>query len=116
MSKITANGVEKIENYPPGNTLVATPEKMQKFYRDTSVATDTHPWNGMHLIFCQFPPFDVELTLSIGSQIYSMIELRLFRDYTGKYARSITMFKNVSIRDPKPQRLPQRGSSSGQRL
>ncbi|KAM5429686.1 hypothetical protein McanMca71_006184 [Microsporum canis] len=33
-----------IENYPPGNTLVITSEKMQKFYSDHSVPSDTYPW------------------------------------------------------------------------
>lgn len=33
-----------IEDYPPGNTIVVTPEKMQKFYEDTAVASDPYPW------------------------------------------------------------------------
>ncbi|KAL4803522.1 hypothetical protein BDV18DRAFT_42128 [Aspergillus unguis] len=33
-----------IENYPPGNTLVVVPDKMQKFYADTNIATDPYPW------------------------------------------------------------------------
>ncbi|KAF3480534.1 uncharacterized protein GIQ15_05881 [Arthroderma uncinatum] len=36
--------VHLIENYPPGNTLVITPEKMQKFYSDNSVPSDPYPW------------------------------------------------------------------------
>ncbi|PYH99605.1 hypothetical protein BO71DRAFT_342246 [Aspergillus ellipticus CBS 707.79] len=37
--------VHLIENYPPGNTLVVTPEKLQKFYEDTSVSPDPYPWH-----------------------------------------------------------------------
>ncbi|KAJ5688712.1 hypothetical protein N7462_003104 [Penicillium macrosclerotiorum] len=33
-----------IEDYPPGNTLVVTPEKMQKFYAETNVPSDPYPW------------------------------------------------------------------------
>ncbi|EZF32815.1 hypothetical protein H101_03604, partial [Trichophyton interdigitale H6] len=33
-----------IETYPPGNTLVITPEKLQKFYRDHRVSSDPYPW------------------------------------------------------------------------
>ncbi|KAL4920167.1 hypothetical protein BDW62DRAFT_177784 [Aspergillus aurantiobrunneus] len=33
-----------IENYPPGNTLVVVPEKLQKFYADTNIASDPYPW------------------------------------------------------------------------
>ncbi|EFE38454.1 conserved hypothetical protein [Trichophyton verrucosum HKI 0517] len=33
-----------IETYPPGNTLVITPEKLQKFYRDHRVSSDSYPW------------------------------------------------------------------------
>ncbi|KAL1965544.1 hypothetical protein VTN77DRAFT_5628 [Rasamsonia byssochlamydoides] len=36
--------VHLIENYPPGNTIVVVPEKMQKFYEDTKVPSDTYPW------------------------------------------------------------------------
>jgi hypothetical protein len=39
----------QIENYPPGNTLVVTPEKMQKYYEETKVPGDTYPWNGKTL-------------------------------------------------------------------
>ncbi|KAJ5225988.1 hypothetical protein N7468_007213 [Penicillium chermesinum] len=34
-----------IEDYPPGNTLVVTPEKMQRFYRETAVPGDNYPWH-----------------------------------------------------------------------
>ncbi|KKK16184.1 hypothetical protein ARAM_006116 [Aspergillus rambellii] len=33
-----------IENFPPGNTLVVTPEKLQRFYADTDVPSDPYPW------------------------------------------------------------------------
>ncbi|KAI9044055.1 uncharacterized protein KD926_001878 [Aspergillus affinis] len=33
-----------IEAYPPENTLVITPEKMQKFYEDTKISGDPYPW------------------------------------------------------------------------
>ncbi|KAJ5826262.1 hypothetical protein N7474_003400 [Penicillium riverlandense] len=33
-----------IEDYPPGNTLVVVPDKLQKFYKDTHVSWDTYPW------------------------------------------------------------------------
>lgn len=33
-----------IEDYPPGNTLVITPDKMQKFYADANVSLDQYPW------------------------------------------------------------------------
>ncbi|KAL4879129.1 hypothetical protein BJY04DRAFT_103204 [Aspergillus karnatakaensis] len=33
-----------IENYPPSNTLVVVPEKLQKFYADTEVSSDPYPW------------------------------------------------------------------------
>ncbi|KAL2872810.1 uncharacterized protein BJX67DRAFT_19307 [Aspergillus lucknowensis] len=33
-----------IENYPPGNTLVVVPEKLQKFYADTNIPSDPYPW------------------------------------------------------------------------
>ncbi|KAF9892132.1 hypothetical protein FE257_002538 [Aspergillus nanangensis] len=36
--------VHLIEDYPPGNTLVIIPEKMQKFYQDTKVESDPYPW------------------------------------------------------------------------
>ncbi|PYH44869.1 uncharacterized protein BP01DRAFT_357218 [Aspergillus saccharolyticus JOP 1030-1] len=36
--------VHLIEDYPPGNTLVVTPEKLQKFYEDTAVTSDPYPW------------------------------------------------------------------------
>ncbi|THC88507.1 hypothetical protein EYZ11_012041 [Aspergillus tanneri] len=36
--------VHLIEDYPPGNTLVIVPEKMQKFYEDTKVPSDPYPW------------------------------------------------------------------------
>ncbi|PWY74429.1 hypothetical protein BO70DRAFT_364394 [Aspergillus heteromorphus CBS 117.55] len=36
--------VHLIENYAPGNTLVVTPDKLQKFYEDTSVSSDPYPW------------------------------------------------------------------------
>jgi len=41
-----ANLFFKIEDYPPGNTLVIVPDKLQKFYSDTSVSWDTYPWQG----------------------------------------------------------------------
>ncbi|GAM35206.1 hypothetical protein TCE0_017f03359 [Talaromyces pinophilus] len=37
--------VHLIEDYPPGNTIVVVPEKMQKYYADTKVPTDTYPWH-----------------------------------------------------------------------
>ncbi|KAJ5125565.1 hypothetical protein N7526_007742 [Penicillium atrosanguineum] len=33
-----------IEDYPPGNTLVIVPHKLQKFYADTDVSWDAYPW------------------------------------------------------------------------
>ncbi|PWY89547.1 hypothetical protein BO94DRAFT_584799 [Aspergillus sclerotioniger CBS 115572] len=36
--------VHLIEDYPPGNTLVVVPGKLQKFYEDTSVSSDLYPW------------------------------------------------------------------------
>ncbi|KAL5051508.1 hypothetical protein BDW71DRAFT_171221 [Aspergillus fruticulosus] len=51
-----------IEHYPPGNTLVVVPEKMQKFYADTNIASDPYPWQDI---------FD-DRTSSIS---------RLFRDF-----------------------------------
>ncbi|RAH40784.1 uncharacterized protein BO95DRAFT_447598 [Aspergillus brunneoviolaceus CBS 621.78] len=36
--------VHLIEDYPPGNTLVVTPEKLQKFYEDTNIPSDPYPW------------------------------------------------------------------------
>ncbi|KAI9371272.1 hypothetical protein BJX61DRAFT_511969 [Aspergillus egyptiacus] len=33
-----------IENYPPANTLVVVPEKLQKFYADTDIPSDPYPW------------------------------------------------------------------------
>ncbi|KAJ5495988.1 hypothetical protein N7539_001104 [Penicillium diatomitis] len=33
-----------IEDYPPGNTLVVVPDKLQKFYADTEVSWDPYPW------------------------------------------------------------------------
>jgi hypothetical protein len=36
----------KIENYPPGNTIVVVPEKLQKFYEDTKIPSDLYPWQG----------------------------------------------------------------------
>ncbi|EEA26544.1 hypothetical protein TMatcc_005176 [Talaromyces marneffei ATCC 18224] len=36
--------VHLIEDYPPRNTIVVVPEKMQKYYADTRVLTDTYPW------------------------------------------------------------------------
>ncbi|KAJ5387595.1 hypothetical protein N7509_010136 [Penicillium cosmopolitanum] len=33
-----------IEDYPPGNTLVIVPDKLQKFYADTNVSLDKYPW------------------------------------------------------------------------
>ncbi|KAL5336457.1 hypothetical protein BJX70DRAFT_409900 [Aspergillus crustosus] len=33
-----------IEDYPPGNTLVVVPEKLQKFYADTDITSDPYPW------------------------------------------------------------------------
>ena len=44
-SIIDSNDVQ-IEAYPPGNTIVVVPEKMQKYYADTKVPTDTYPWQG----------------------------------------------------------------------
>ncbi|PLB55694.1 hypothetical protein P170DRAFT_375638 [Aspergillus steynii IBT 23096] len=37
--------IHLIEAYPPENTLVITPEKMQKFYEDTKVSPDPYPWH-----------------------------------------------------------------------
>lgn len=39
--------VSQIEDYPPGNTIVIVPEKMQRFYEDTRVEPDPYPWQGM---------------------------------------------------------------------
>ncbi|KAF7179870.1 hypothetical protein CNMCM7691_008922 [Aspergillus felis] len=36
--------VHLIEDYPPGNTIVVVPEKLQKFYEDTKVLSDLYPW------------------------------------------------------------------------
>ncbi|EAU38043.1 predicted protein [Aspergillus terreus NIH2624] len=36
--------VHLIEDYPPGNTLVIVPDKLQKFYEDTKVSSDPYPW------------------------------------------------------------------------
>lgn len=36
--------VHLIEDYPPGNTIVVVPEKMQKYYADNKVPTDSYPW------------------------------------------------------------------------
>lgn len=36
----------KIEDYPPGNTFVVVPEKLQKYYEDTKVPSDLYPWQG----------------------------------------------------------------------
>ncbi|KAJ5959298.1 uncharacterized protein N7479_006448 [Penicillium vulpinum] len=36
--------VHLIEDYPPGNTLVIPPHKLQKFYRDTHDPNDPYPW------------------------------------------------------------------------
>lgn len=36
--------VHLIKNYPPGNTIVVVPEKMQQFYRDTNIPSDPYPW------------------------------------------------------------------------
>ncbi|KAI2794673.1 hypothetical protein POX_a01274 [Penicillium oxalicum] len=33
-----------IEDFPPGNTLVIVPDKLQKFYADTEVSWDPYPW------------------------------------------------------------------------
>ncbi|KAL4933406.1 uncharacterized protein BDV17DRAFT_108755 [Aspergillus undulatus] len=33
-----------IENYPPGNTLVVVPDKLQKFYAETNIPSDPYPW------------------------------------------------------------------------
>ncbi|KAJ5905762.1 uncharacterized protein N7473_002678 [Penicillium subrubescens] len=33
-----------IEDYPPGNTIVIVPDKLQKFYADTDVSWDPYPW------------------------------------------------------------------------
>ncbi|KAL4958718.1 uncharacterized protein BDV14DRAFT_186223 [Aspergillus stella-maris] len=33
-----------IENYPPGNTLVVVPDKLQKYYADTNIPSDPYPW------------------------------------------------------------------------
>ncbi|KAJ5513187.1 hypothetical protein N7463_002739 [Penicillium fimorum] len=36
--------VHLIEDYPPGNTLVIPPYKLQKFYHDTHDPNDPYPW------------------------------------------------------------------------
>ncbi|CAG8066036.1 unnamed protein product [Penicillium nalgiovense] len=36
--------VHLIEDYPPGNTIVIPPHKLQKFYRDTHDPDDPYPW------------------------------------------------------------------------
>ncbi|CAI7618689.1 unnamed protein product [Penicillium glandicola] len=36
--------VHLIEDYPPGNTIVIPPYKLQKFYRDTNDPNDPYPW------------------------------------------------------------------------
>ncbi|KAG0158017.1 hypothetical protein PDIDSM_5530 [Penicillium digitatum] len=36
--------VHLIEDYPPGNTIVIPPHKLQKFYRDTYDPNDPYPW------------------------------------------------------------------------
>ncbi|KXG48011.1 uncharacterized protein PGRI_018810 [Penicillium griseofulvum] len=36
--------VHLIEDYPPGNTIVIPPHKLQKFYRDTHDPSDPYPW------------------------------------------------------------------------
>ncbi|KAI9934994.1 hypothetical protein MW887_000615 [Aspergillus wentii] len=36
--------VHLIEDYPPDNTIVIVPEKLQKFYEDTKVPSDPYPW------------------------------------------------------------------------
>ncbi|KAH1309407.1 hypothetical protein KXV65_001557 [Aspergillus fumigatus] len=36
--------VHLIEDYPPGNTFVVVPEKLQKYYEDTKVPSDLYPW------------------------------------------------------------------------
>ncbi|KAF7162376.1 hypothetical protein CNMCM6106_009348 [Aspergillus hiratsukae] len=36
--------VHLIEDYPPGNTIVVVPEKLQKFYEDTKIPSDLYPW------------------------------------------------------------------------
>ncbi|KAL3449738.1 hypothetical protein BJX65DRAFT_271757 [Aspergillus insuetus] len=33
-----------IEDYPPENTLVVLPDKLQKFYADTNIPSDPYPW------------------------------------------------------------------------
>lgn len=38
--------LRQIEDYPPGNTIVIVPDKLQKFYADTNVPGDPYPWNG----------------------------------------------------------------------
>lgn len=43
--RFDSNDVQ-IEDYPPRNTIVVVPEKMQKYYADTKVPTDTYPWQG----------------------------------------------------------------------
>ncbi|OKL60844.1 hypothetical protein UA08_03208 [Talaromyces atroroseus] len=55
--------VHLIEDYPPGNTMVVLPDKMQKYYADTKISTDTYPWHDI---------FD-DRTSSI-SRIYRSIE------------------------------------------
>lgn len=37
--------VHLIEDYPPANTIVIVPEKLQKFYEDTKVSSDPYPWH-----------------------------------------------------------------------
>ncbi|GAD93419.1 conserved hypothetical protein [Paecilomyces variotii No. 5] len=37
--------VHLIEDYPPGNTIVVLPDKLQKFYEDTKVPSDPYPWH-----------------------------------------------------------------------
>lgn len=44
---VLADRSGQIENYPPGDTMVVVPEKMQKYYADTKVSLDTYPWNGV---------------------------------------------------------------------
>ncbi|KAK2758271.1 hypothetical protein FQN54_004116 [Arachnomyces sp. PD_36] len=36
--------VHLIEDYAPGNTIIITPQKLQKYYEDTRVPGDTYPW------------------------------------------------------------------------
>ncbi|KAL4893205.1 hypothetical protein BDV59DRAFT_178638 [Aspergillus ambiguus] len=37
--------VHLIEDYPPENTIVIVPEKLQKFYEDTKITSDPYPWH-----------------------------------------------------------------------